>query len=447
MNRHSILSLALAPLALLTACGAPAVMPPPAARTLRATQEPAPPGGAEASALAPDADHAGADPGAAPLEADEAARLALARSGDLRALELELRAAQERSGVAGALPDPSVHLALEAQPLQAPREGEEWLAGISQEIPLGAARAGQREAGQAAVRLAAARRDAATRDVEQRVRALHAAGLAQEAALALLRERRSFALARIARADARVAAGDASPAAQDAARLDAALIEHELEDALHARAAQVRALAALIGPADARRQPVGSLEQTLALPELSELMDRLDGLPAMREAEAAAALAAARAQVAGAERLPLLRFDAGWRERADGRGSVDLGLGFTLPWSGAAGGRARASEFEAAAQRDRVSQTERDLARRVADAHDAAVLAQHRLEIFDEAVVPAAEKHLARARARAAAGDAAGAAVDEAADALASARLARLRAWAELAAAYAELGALLLDGA
>ena len=300
---------------------------------------------------------------AEPLTADEAARLAVAGSDELRALERESAAAHEGTGAAGALPDPEARIALESYPLDGSGAGEEWLVGVSQGIPLGGAREGRREAAWAGARAADARRDAVSREVQRRARTLHAASLAQEEVLALLRERHALAQARIVQAHARVVAGDVTAAAWDEARVDAARIASEIEDADHARAAQVRAMTAMIGAEDAGRPLAGSLGETISLPELEEVLRGLGGLPAMREAEAMLALGAAREKVAAAERLPMLQLEAGWRERADGNGSVDLALGFTIPWSGAAGARARAASLEAAAQRSRAAQTERDLAR------------------------------------------------------------------------------------
>ncbi|MDA1259265.1 MAG: TolC family protein, partial [Planctomycetota bacterium] len=274
--------------------------------------------------------------------------------------------------------------------------------------------------------------------------AMHAAGLAQDQALELLNERHRLASVGIKRARARVAVGDAASSTLDDASVEAARIEHEIEDAKHARAAQTRALTALLGARDAQRPLAGELDEAFDLPALEELLRDLEGLPVMREAEAAVALASARARVASAARLPLLRLDAGWRERTDGRNSVDLALGFTIPWSGSSAARSRAAELEAAAQRARSIQTGRELALAVADAHDTAVLALHRLEIHDEVLLPAAERQRIRAIARVRAGDAAPAFATAAEETLLAARLERLMVWADLAAAWADLGALLI---
>lgn len=381
---------------------------------------------------------------AEPLTAEEAVRLALERSGDLSALAYESAAARESSGAAGALPAPEARLAIEALPLDSPHDGEEWLVGVSQSIPLGDGRQGERDAAAAAARAADARRAAAASQTERRVRAVHAAGLAQDQVLNLLRERHRLAAAQLTRARARVAAGEAAPAELDAFLVAEARIEHDIEDAKHAREAQTRELAATIGFEDAHRPLAGELGEAFDLPALEEILSSLGGLPAMQEAAAAAALADARARVAAASQLPLLRLDAGWRERSDGRGSVDLEVGFTIPWSGPAGARSRAAELGVAAQRARSIHTERELARAVADAHDAAVLAMHRLEIQDQVLVPAAERGLARTQARVAAGQDAPAATAAAHDALLSAQLERLALWADLAAAWAGLGALLI---
>lgn len=381
---------------------------------------------------------------AEPLQVEEAVRLALVWSEELRAMEHQVAAERARSEAAGVLPDPEARLSVEALPLSSPRDGEEWLLGASQAIPLGDVRSGERAASAAGVRATLARRDATARRVEQYTRAVHASGLALDAALGLLESRRTLARQRVEREQVRFGIGAVAASEVDGARVELARIEHEIEDAKHAREAQTRALAALLGQDDAQRSLAGDLDEAYSLPELQEVLHGLSGLPLMHVAAAEAALADARIRIASAQRLPVLRLDAGWRERSDGRGSLDLAVGFTIPWSGASSARARAAQFDAAAQRARNLQTERDLVRVIADAYDAAVLALHRLEIHDEVLLPAAQRHLERVRTRVEIGDAAPSDADLAEGELLVARLERLTVWSELSVAWAELGTLLV---
>lgn len=432
MKSFLILSLAAA----LACCGAPPVAisasPAPGASGAR----PSTPAVAQDPAAS---GHAVTDAAAEPLTADEAVRLALARSPELRAAEAQRAASEAAADAAGALPDLTARVAVESLPYDSPRAGEEILVGVSQALPLGGERAAEREAADAGVRAAAARARAEAVRVELHVRAAHAAALAEEEVIRLLHAREALAETRCAGIAARVTAGEDAAAALDPERVALGTIEHELEEAQHARAAQGRALAAAIGSEHAARPLAGDLAGAFDLPGLAELGDDLARLPEIQESEAEAALAAARARVAEGRRWPALLLDLGWRERADGRDAADFGVGLAIPWSGPSTARARAARLEAAAGRARADRSTRDLRLAIADGHDALARALHLLEIHDEVLVPAAERGAARAAARRAAGDASLLEATAAEDALLEARLARLGVWTEVMGAWARL--------
>jgi outer membrane protein, heavy metal efflux system len=256
------------------------------------------------------ADRPGTNDSAMTLE--QAFTLAERHHPDLAEARGLLDAAEGRARQAGAFPNPDAIARIESAPLRGRTTGDaEYLAGVSQSVPLGPrlskARQAERLEHEKQVHALELRR----RDVRKRVHAAFATALYQERAFtAQSNITHSFSTAvQITRR--RVDAGDALP--EDAARveLELARAQLELDRAQSMRQLAHRTLAAAIGaslPADA--QPEGNLDDTFEVPALEQVSAALKDHPALLTASADVRASEARVALAKAQRIPDVTVEA-----------------------------------------------------------------------------------------------------------------------------------------
>ncbi len=456
MNRSLLLLLAAAPLA---GCQSFDEAPPPAwgGGPPRPAPEPslAEPDGSPAMAEAAAATTAGASANAAPaapaslaLDLEQALRLAAARAPELGAGQDLVHAAEARRGAAGSLPDPELSLGVEAVPFSSPRDGDEFLAGLSQEVPLSSAGAASRGLAESQRELAEARREVLRLQLETRVRGAFAQALAAQELVAGLDQRTRIGARLVEIAAARVEHGDLLPSAARALQAGVAASARALQDARVGEKAAKNNLSDLIGAVAGAIGPVeGELSQVLAVGQMEALLTGPAALPVVSEALAEAELARWRVELAEARTLPSVELGLAYRRRGDGRDSFDAGLAFELPIQGRRSAEARAARFEQSAARQRAAAVERDAVAAFRLAHAGCRNALDWLALYDQELLPAAEAQLEVAEARAAAGDLSRAGALLAAEEVSRLRVDRLEVYAELLSAWSELRAALVGEA
>jgi len=333
-----------------------------------------------------------------PLEVtlDQALRLAVTRSPELRARHAEVDVARARLVTAGTIPF-NPELTFSGGHRDMPDdESTDHAIELSQEIELGGKRKHRKEAAEADVAAAEARFDRASQLLAARV------------SLAFTDALRTRDLLAIAETDVELARSSADVARK---RLDAGAgtdIEVNLAVATHARAERRRqqamadagaawfVLAESIGlpPAEAR-QAVGDLTAPDAMElDLAELLElartrRADLLALQRELVAAEA----RVRLAHAEGAPNLRVGAFHETEADDD-ITGVSVGIALPIFN----RNRGGVLEAKASRERASweavALERTIEREIAESWSMLRAAEAAANRFDEDVVGSFEENL-----------------------------------------------------
>jgi len=323
---------------------------------------------------------------------------------DLAAERASIGAAQGRADQAGAFPNPE--LSLRAESVKS--GGGEYLAGVSQRIPIGG-------------RLGAARRaeeldrERLSRELEARrlgvragVHAAFAASLHLDAAVRLLDESAADAGRMAAVSRALVAAGDGL--AEDAARAELAELRARLERdrAASLRARGLVALAAAMGDASLRVESVeGALEAALAVPAIEALVARLGEHPRVRAGEADVAANRARIDLAEAQAIPDVTVDLLYRRiDATDENAFDAGIGLALPLFDAKRGRVREARAEAAGAEARSRWARSDVERSLREAHVRLSAAVEAARLLRDEMLPRAETVAKGMEARYAAGDA-----------------------------------------
>lgn len=376
--------------------------------------------------------------------------LDLARAFDL-AERLHPELAQARARIEGAegralqsglLPNPSVVGRMESAPFEERTTADaEYLAGVSQRLPVG----GRLGAAREAERLEAERlrKELALRRFELRSRvqgafatALFAAEVSKVQAETLELARRAVEVAR-----ARRQAGDLT--ADDLARVEMEEARARLEeDKAHGlRELAFVGLAAAVGDPGLRIGSVeGALETTLELPTLESVLAALEGGPYMELARGDVEAARARVDLARAERIPDVTLDLLYRRiGASDTDAFDVGLTVPLPVFDRQQGRLREAKAGVREAEARARAGRGEAVRRVRESHVKLAEAINHTRLVREEILPRAETVLKAAEARHAAGDLSLADILPIRRDYAAVRLAHLEALREVMEAWGEL--------
>jgi len=414
-----------------------------AACTSRPTPPPAPPAAAPLEI----------PPRPAPAADGPVARLrladALARAGRahpaLRVADARVEAARAAESGAGLLPEPTLEARVESlHPGGADDGRPDALLGASQEFPLGGRLDAERRVARADRERAERTRDAVAARIRAGLRGAFAAALHGEEVVRALEESERLLEEVVRISLARVAAGDATRDEPARAGMELAGRRSETAAARAHRDRARTALAAAMGTPGLRVEALeGSLDEALALPAMDDLSRRLAGSPGYAALRSQVAAARARADLAEAERIPDLRADLFYRRIGEPRGSaLDAGLALEIPLFGRARSRAAAARAEAAAAE---AEARRAMTEEEARARDAVARLEAAVEarrILDSEVLPRAEEVVALASTRHRAGDLSLVEFLTVRERQVEVRLARLDALREIAAAAAELAAL-----
>jgi outer membrane protein, heavy metal efflux system len=361
---------------------------------------------------------------------------------DLAHARARVEAAEGRALQAGLLPNPNLVGRMESAPFDGRTSGDaEYLAGVSQRLPIGGRLGSARDAENLEAERLRREQEVKRFDVRSRVQgafatALFAAEVAKLQAHTLELARRAVVVGK-----ARRAAGDTT--ADELARVEMEEARARLDEdkAQGLRELAFVALAAAVGdPALQVKSVDGSLESTLELPTLESVLSAVEIGPQAALARSDVAAARARVDLAMVERVPDVTLDLFYRRiGASDTDAFDVGVTIPLPLFDRQQGRIQAAKAEAREAEARARAARGDAVRRVREAHVNLTEALSHTRLVKEDILPRAETVLKAAEARHAAGDLSLADVLPIRRDYASVRLAYLDALREVMEAWGQL--------
>lgn len=327
---------------------------------------------------------------------------------ELAESEALLRAAQGRADQAGRLPNPDLVARIESAPLKDRTAGDaEYLAGVSQSLPLGPRLSKARAAEKLAMEARIHELEVRSREVRKRVHSAFATALYQDKAFTTLSNITQTFEQAVAITKARVDAGDALP--EDLARIELELIRSKVE---RDRGSSLRQMALLqlataVGDPNLSVERLdGTLDATFEVPTLESIIADLGEHPAALRADADRKASAARLQLAKAQRIPDITVEALYRRlEGDRRDAFDVGMSIPLPLFDRNSGNVRAARAEVTATEARYRSTQNELWLRTQDSHSRLTAALARTRALRDDVLPRAEAVFRTAERRYAAGD------------------------------------------
>jgi outer membrane protein, heavy metal efflux system len=381
------------------------------------------------------------------LTLDQAIALAERLHPELAESEALLQAAQARTDHAGRLPNPELIARVESAPINGRTFREaEYLVGASQTLPLGPRLSRARSAEKLAADARLQELELTRRDIRKRVHAAFATALYQEQAFLTLSNISQTFEQGVVVTKARLNAGDALP--EDLARIELELIRSKIE---RDRAASLRqtALMQLAGAIGDRKLSLtrldGNLDVTFEIPTLESVAVDLEEHPAALRAEAYTKASAARLELATSQRIPDITVEALYRRlEGEGRNAFDFGISIPVPFFDRTSGKVREARAESAAAQARYRATQNELWSRSRESHSRLTAALARSRALRQEVLPRARTVLETAEKRYSAGDIRVTDLLSVRRDWASIQLAHLESLRDVAAAWAEVRAMMV---
>jgi outer membrane protein, heavy metal efflux system len=337
------------------------------------------------------------------LTLEQALQLAERRQPEIAEGKALVEAAENRAIQAGAFPNPEAVVRGES----ISTSGAEYLAGISQSVPLGSRLAKARQAELLERDRRAKSLEVRRRDIRKRVQSAFATALYQDSAFRTQAEIVNDTEKFVDATKARLEGGDISR--EDAVRAEMELARAKLElkrtEALREQA--VFALNTAIGDTDLSVASLaGNLDAAFEIPILESLATNLTAHPTIALADVDHRVQTARIDLAKAERVPDVKVELLYRrvesERRDG---FDIGLSFPLPLFDRNAGRVREARAEANAAEARSRVVRNEAVRTLRESHSQLVIALAAARSLRSEIIPRAETVLKAAESRYAAGD------------------------------------------
>jgi cobalt-zinc-cadmium efflux system outer membrane protein len=340
------------------------------------------------------------------LTLDRAIEIAAKNNPRLAEAEAEMEAAKARAHAAGKLPNPEAIARMESAPFSSGTTSQaEYLAGVSQAIPLGGRLSAARKAEQAVAGTRAQELNLARFELTRAVRNAFATALFSSEVFNMQTNTASSLKELVRITEARVDAGDLAPL--DLARIQAEEAQHrlELKEAARLHHEALDELATAMG--DFRieiRSLSGSLPETLQISSIKAAVFGGDH-PAVAVTQSEVEAQRARLKQARAERVPDVNLDLVYRRIQSSRtDAFDVGVRIPIPLFDR-NKRVRQAEYELRASEARLQRVQNQIG------HD-----QHRLELalhsaletadlLQKEILPKTDKLLAGAEARFKAGD------------------------------------------
>lgn len=340
------------------------------------------------------------------LTLERAIEIAIQNNPRLAETEAELEAAKARAQAAGKLPNPEAIARMESAPLSSGTTSQaEYLAGVSQAIPLGGRLSAARKAEQAVAGTRAQELNLARFEVTRTVRNAFATALFSSEVFNVQTNTANSLKELVRITEARVDAGDVAPL--DLARIQAEEAQHrlELKEAARLQHEALDELATAMGDFRTEiRSLSGSLPETLQIASIKAAVFGGDH-PAVAVTQSEVEAQQARLKQARAERVPDVNLELVYRRIESSRtDAFDVGVRIPIPLFDRKK-RVRQAEYELRASEARLERVQNQVG------HD-----QHRLELaletaletaelLQKEILPKTEKLLAGAEARYKAGD------------------------------------------
>lgn len=342
------------------------------------------------------------------LTLDQALDLAEHRQPDLAEARAIVEAAEGRAQQAGKLPNPDAIARIESAPIKGRTSGEaEYVAGVSQSVPLGSRLSKAREAEQLNRERQARGLEVKRREVRKRVHSAFATALYQEQAFETQAGIVQNVEQAVSTTKARADAGDAIP--EDVARVEMELARAnvELKRTASLREQAMITLTAAIGdPALSLKSLAGSLDATFEIPTLESLAANLSSHPATAAADAEVRMQNARVDLAKSQRIPDVKVELLYRRlQSEKRDAFDVGVSIPLPLFDRNQGRIRETRAELQAAEARSRSTQNELSARLRQSHSQLTAALANSRALKTEILPRAGTVLKSAEDRYTAGD------------------------------------------
>ncbi|HEY5870969.1 MAG TPA: TolC family protein [Candidatus Tectomicrobia bacterium] len=326
---------------------------------------------------------------------------------ELAVSQAQIERAEGLALQAGLFPNPELVARIESAPLTRQfAEQAEYVAGVSQAIPLGSRLTLARQAelldrDRLTYALAAKRLD-----IRMRVRSAFATALYWQRVIQAREEDVRSAANGVALAQARLTAGDTIPAEVAQAEMELRRAELERDKAMSNSAQAFDTLGGTLGDATLQIMSLdGALEETLTVPALASLAARLEASPFLAAAAADIAVQRAQLDVVHAQRTPDVHLDLFYRRLGDSDNAIDVGVRLPLRLFDQGQGRLQATRAELAAAEARARTLRNDQSLQLQATHRKLARAVATAALLRREMLPRAESVLQGAEARYRAGD------------------------------------------
>lgn len=339
------------------------------------------------------------------LTLERAISIAIENHPQLAEAHANIESANAAAAAAGKFPNPEAIARIESAPFSSATSRAEYVAGVSQALPLGGRLSAARRAEQAGAATRSHELELARREVARTVRNAFATALFASQVFET-HTNNAAALSELVRiSKARLDAGDIAPA--ELARIESEEAQHRLElhESTRLHHAALDGLATAIGDYRVHIEPLsGSLEDTLQLAAIKSEAFGGDH-PAIATAESQVKAREARLKLARSERIPDVNVDLLYRRIESSReNAFDFGIRIPIPLFDRKS-RVRQAQHELRAAEARYDNVRNQIGHEQHELELQLRSALAAVELFKTDVLPKTGKALAAAEARFNAGD------------------------------------------
>ena len=340
------------------------------------------------------------------LTLERAMELALQSHPDLRESEALLDASKARASIAGTMPNPEAVVRVESAPLQGKTGRDaEYVAGISQRLPLGGRLAAAREVGRIEAEQFAQELGVKKLELRRKVQGAFATALYAQEYSQLHSNSAELVKSLVRITKLRLEAGDGVPS--DLERVEVEALQSQLERQRIA-SLEERARAALAQAIGISSNQMGMLKDSLSNALAWSEMERLafDPEPYLQLSDTGVRHEEARLKLATREKIPDLNLELFYRRlAATKQNAFDLGISIPLSVFGTSQGKIREAKADLAASKARQSKTRNEVDYLVGTQKEKLRLAVELATALRDEILPRSERIVAAARNRYQEGD------------------------------------------
>lgn len=292
------------------------------------------------------------------LTLEDAIKRAVEVNPELREMDALIRAERARGKSLSSFPNPEAVARMESARFEGKTgENAEYLAGISQSLPIGGRLSAARELERRNVSQREQTASLRLMEVRRLVHGAFATALFSDDAARLQITQLQDAESALRIANARVKSGDALP--EEVSRVESELLQSKVEvkRAKHFQDYARKALASSIGDSKlVSAAPKGNLDEVIGLSSIEEFVKELRARESLGEAEVSTQ--EARLKLAKRERIPDVNLELLYRRLEGSReNAFDVGLRVPIPVFGSGRQRVREASAELAAAEARLENT------------------------------------------------------------------------------------------